>query len=279
MTTFVRIVLGLQFVLLPGSVALAQNGPRANDRETTNTILKELKSIPHKILFETYVKNNWEIFLMNADGSGQQNLTNSNDEHELYPQAAPDGTKICYLRDTQEKGRTVRNVYVMNADGTGRTLVAERARQPCWSSDSKGIAFVKQEFNRFSIKDYASKGLFFYDLATGVIKPHRNNDSPDPKKRIHHLYNLTWSKDGEWIVSTVHAGMGFGHAIIAIEVNGDRVIDLGLAGCRPTISPDGKHVTWSPDDHTISIAEIDFSASQPRVMAARVLEKQEKSHT
>ena len=257
----------ISFILLiavvPGSVAFAEDVSPAKDQAAEEAVLEELKSVPHKILYETYVDNNWEIFVMNADGSGRRNLTNSANDHELYPQASPDGTMICYLRDTEQNGRTVRNVYYMNADGTGRMLVADRARQACWSPDSKKIAFVKQEFKRFSIKDFASKGLFFYDVATGEITPHRNNDSPDVKKRIHHLYNPTWSKDGNWIVSTVHAGMGYGHGILAIEIEGDRVINLGIEGCRPTLNPEGNRVTWSPDDHTICVAEVDFTGPEP----------------
>ena len=32
--------------------------------------------------------------------------------------------------------------------------------QPCWSPDGRRIAFVKQEFSKFRIADYVSKGLY-----------------------------------------------------------------------------------------------------------------------
>jgi hypothetical protein len=279
MAIFLPVVIVMLTAFAPGTDACAEDDASAKDRTAQEAILRELKTVPHKILFETYVNNNWEIFVMNANGSGRHNLTNSADDHELYPQASPDGTKICYLRDTKEKGRKLRNVYLMNSDGSARTLVAERARQPCWSPDSKRVAFVKQEFNRFNIKDFSSKGLFFYEVATGKTTPHRNNGNLDENKKILHLYNPTWSNDGDWIVSTVHAGMGYGHAIIAIEVDGDRVINLGIDGCRPTLNPEGNRVTWSPDDHTISVAEIDFTGSEPKVSATRILDQREIEHT
>jgi hypothetical protein len=183
----------------------------------------ELHASPHKILFEAYVDDNWDLFVMNADGSGRKNLTNTPDVHELYPQATPDGTKICFLADVQQGRDTLRSVYYMSADGTGRKLVADKARQPCWSPDGTKIAYLPQEFSRFNVADYVSKGLFIYDLKTGTSTPH-----PNPK--IHHLYTLNWSKNGRWFVSTVHGGMGFGHAIIAIEVGGGGVYDLKIPG-------------------------------------------------
>ena len=98
--------------------------------------------------------------------------------------------------------------------------------------------------------------ITIYDLQTGEHKQH-------PNKQIHHLYNLCWSPDGKWFLATVHAGMGYSHAILAIEADGMKVIDLNIPGCRPDISPDGTKVAWGPDDWIL------FSASPcPRHGAA-----------
>jgi len=239
--------------------------------EAGKALLGELSKSPHKILYEAYDKNNWELYVMNPDGSSKRNLTNTKDVHELYPQASPDGSKICFLADVGDGKNATRSVYYMKADGTGRTLVAAKARQPCWSPDGGRIAFVKQEFSKFSVIDYVSKGLFIYDVKTGKT-------TEVPNKKIHHLYNLTWAANGKWIFSTVHGGMGYGHAIIAIEVNGQKVIDLKMKGCRPCIGPDGKRVTWSSNDHTINVAEIDYSGDAPRVKNKRIVDQRKKLH-
>src|SRR5437870_306092 len=71
--------------------------------------LKErLKNSPFKIAYETYVDGNWEIFVMNADGSNPVNLTRTPKEHEHYPQISPDGTKICFSVDDGEGRDAVR---------------------------------------------------------------------------------------------------------------------------------------------------------------------------
>ncbi len=256
----------------------AGGAPQSSGSGATEALLAELHSVPHKILYETYNGNNWELFIMNADGSGKRNLTNTPHIHELYPQTSPDGTKICFLVDMQEGDDTIRSVWYMSADGTGRKLVAEKARQPCWSPDGTKIAFVKQEFERFNIKDFASTGLYFYDLETGKITPHPGNEHADEQKRVYHIYNLDWSSDGKWIVATVHAGMSYSHGIIAIEVDGDRVVDLKIGGCRPNLSPDSKKITWSRDDFTICVADVDFSSPDLKVSRVRRLDKRGKLH-
>ena len=96
----------------------------------------ELSGVPYKIVYETWQDNNWELFLISADGFDVVNLTQSPDANELYPHVSPDGTKICFVSDEGTGADKVRNVYYMNLDGTGRTLIAQNARQPCWRPDS-----------------------------------------------------------------------------------------------------------------------------------------------
>jgi len=254
-------------LLLPLTAGWAQD---ASDAESV--LRAELAAVQDRILFERYENNNWELYVMNADGSNPQNLTQTPTLHEMYPQASRDGARICFLQDELRDGETVRSVYYMNADGTGRTLVAENARQPCWSPDGSRIAFVKNEFSRFRITDYASKGLFFYDLKTGAITEH-------PNQEIMHLYTLNWTADGRWIISTIHAGMGFKHGILALPVDGMGVYTLGIPGCRPCPSNDGARITWSSDDHTINSADLDLSSDPPKASNIRVVEKQTELHT
>ncbi|MBN1803682.1 MAG: hypothetical protein JW837_00385 [Sedimentisphaerales bacterium] len=229
----------------------------------------DLKEIPFKIVYETYRstngKDNWELYLINADGSNPVNLTNTSDIDELYPHASGDGTKICFVADEGEGRKKVRNVCYMNIDGTGRIKVADNARQPCWSPDSKTIAYLKGEYKRYTITDYASKGIFFYDIDTQKHTEH-------PNKKLLHLYNICWSADGNWFLATVHGGMGFEHADLAIQADGNKVYDLtefGVTGCRPDIRYDCKKITWGLTDWDLGMADINFTSSGPQVTNVR----------
>lgn len=233
--------------------ARSDDQPAAESKE----LLAELKTYSHKIVYESNRDGNFDLYLVNADGSNPVNLTRTPDVDELYPKPSPDGTRICFVADEGKGKDKIRNLYYMNSDGTGRTKVAENAREPCWSPDSKSIAYMKGEFEKFTYSDFATKGLFIYDLASGKTRQH-------PNEKLHHLYTLNWSPDGKWFVATVHGGMGFQHGILAIEADGDKVFDLKLHGCRPNISPDGKKVTWGHGDFCAGVADLDLGGPTPK---------------
>jgi len=238
----------------------------------------DLKAIPYKIIYETYRetdgKKNWELFLINADATNAINLTGTKDIDEMYPHVSPDGSKICFVADEGSQENKVRNVYFMNVDGTGRVKVADNARESCWSPDGKTIAYLKGEFERYTITDYATKGLFFYDLATSKHREHLN-------AALHHLYNICWSPDGRWFLATVHGGMGFKHAILAINSEGNGVFDLTkyeVTGCRPDFALDGRNITWGATDWDLCVAKIDLTSPAPNVTDVRRVVSCEKEH-
>ncbi|HTI73147.1 MAG TPA: hypothetical protein VMF06_24445 [Candidatus Limnocylindria bacterium] len=243
-------------VLLLSTAALPLTGAA---EPAHGTLAEQLKALSYKLAYECYLDGNWEIFVSNADGSNPVNLTKTPNVHEHYPQVSPDGTKICFSVDTGEGREAVRSLWVMDLDGSHRRMLVDGAREPFWRPDSKVIGFLPQEYTKFNVMDYYTKGMNFIDLSTGKITPHVNSTN------LFHLYNPGFSKDGKWIVSTVHAGMGVDHAILLIEANGPKVINLNIPGCRPCFSPDGKHLAWGADDHKIAIAPIDLEAESPSV--------------
>ncbi len=236
---------------------------------TAAELVDDMKQVSPRIVYETWQDDNWELFTIRADGSDMANLTKTPDQNELYPHASPDGTKICFVCDEGSDADKIRNVYVMNLDGTDRKLVAANGRDPCWKSDSTAIAYLKGEVEEFTFTDYATKGIFIYDLASGQHRQHPNQD-------LLHLYNVCWSPDGKWFISTVHAGMGYKHAILAIEAEGQGVYDLAIPGCRPDISPDGKRLAWGASDWALRIGDLDFSDATPKVLNARDVVTSEK---
>jgi Tol biopolymer transport system component len=224
-----------------------------------------LQAIPYKIVHESYRrtkgKANHELFLMNADGSGQTNLTNTPDVDEMYPHVSPDGTKICFVTDEGRGGDKVRHVYYMNLDGSKRVHVAAHARDPCWSFDSKTIAYLNDEYERFSGREYATSGLTYYHL-DGTWR------SQHPNTKLEHLYAICWSPDSKWFVAAVEGGMGYSDTIIAFEAFGTRVFDLaqwGVKGCRPDLSTDGTRMVWGETDWNLCTGEIDLKSPEPKV--------------
>lgn len=276
----IRIVsaLLLGLFIINEAVCQSQAGEPARKKVPSPKSALKLEEIPFKIVYESYRttngKENWELYLVHADGSNPVNLTRTADVDEMYPHASLDGGKISFVADEMVNGEKIRNVYYMNIDGTGRTKVADNARQECWSPDGKTIAYLKGEFERYTTKDFATKGIFFYDLQT---RKHREH----PNKGLHHLYNICYSPDGNWFLATVHGGMGYEHAILAIETNGAGVFDLTkfkVTGCRPDCKLDGRQITWGATDWDLCVGNIDLSSSEPKVTDVHIVVSCEKEY-
>ena len=89
---------------------------------------------------------NGEIYVMNADGSEQTNISN-NPAFDGYPHWSPDGKKIAFM--TSRDGINY-EIYVMNADGTSQTRLTNNAdldAEPSWSPDGTKIAFRSDRDN------------------------------------------------------------------------------------------------------------------------------------
>ena len=86
-------------------------------------------------------EENSEVFLANADGSNQRNLTN-NPFFDGWPAWSPDGQKIAFASNRRGHGY---QVFVMDPNGANPTLVANtegRGTAPRWSPDGKKIYFT-----------------------------------------------------------------------------------------------------------------------------------------
>ncbi len=84
-----------------------------------------------RIAFTSDRDGNAEIYVMNADGSGQTRLTD-NSAWDDAPQWSPDGKRIAFESDRDGDDE----IYVMNADGSGQTNLTNNSAYdagPHWS--------------------------------------------------------------------------------------------------------------------------------------------------
>jgi Tol biopolymer transport system component len=221
-----------------------------------------LSRISFKIVYESFRetegKGNWEICMINADGSNWVNLTNTPDINEFYPHASSDGSKICFVAvEGDSYDNRSRNIYYIDINGGNRTKIADNAYQPCWSGNGQQIAYLKGEYSRYSSSSWSNRGIVIYDLKTKESKPH-------PNPEIGMLFNLCWSSDGNWFTATsrTHGRRG---SNLAFGANDRTAMTLSIRGCRPDISPDGRQVAWGRSDHVLEIGNLDLSSPQNNV--------------
>ena len=94
-----------------------------------------------KLAFVSRRDGNSEIYVINADGSEQENLT-QHPARDSHPSWSRDGRKLAFV--SRRDGNS--EIYVMNADGSGLrnvTRAPSNDLDPAWSPDGRAIAFVK----------------------------------------------------------------------------------------------------------------------------------------
>ena len=102
-----------------------------------------------KIAFHSRRDGNWEIYVMNPDGTDQTRLTH-NEASNMFPDWSPDGTRITF--HSRRDGNW--EIYMMNSNGTGQTRLTfnEAADQgPHWSLDGHQISFQSQRDGNWEI--------------------------------------------------------------------------------------------------------------------------------
>ncbi|UCH87761.1 MAG: PD40 domain-containing protein [Dehalococcoidia bacterium] len=201
-----------------------------------------------RIAFVTDRDGDGEIYVMNADGTGQTNLTN-NPAWDDEPVWSPDGSKIAFSSPPFVIGTlTLPEIYVMNADGSGQTNLindpidpsgpaGEPAADlsPIWSPDGSKIAF------------YSSRGHEIYLMNADGSSLTQLTAGGDAGQ------HLAWSPDGSTIA---FAGPIFTYDVV-LTPDMDKPVSIvnadGSGQMRLTQDP-AYDPAWSPDGSKIAFA-------------------------
>lgn len=180
-----------------------------------------------KIAFVRVASGDFQIFVMNADGTNPVQLTSS--AGNLAPSFSLDGSKIAFV-SRRDGGND--EIYVMNADGTNQTRLTNntgRDSDPSFSPDGTKIAF-------WSTRD--GNGEIYVMNADGANQTRLTNNTTNDAFP-------GWSPDGTKIV--FESGRDGNEEIYVMNADGTnqtRLTNNSVSDGEPCFSPDGTKVVF-----------------------------------
>jgi Tol biopolymer transport system component len=161
------------------------------------------------------------IFVVNPDGTELRRLTPEG-SFDGAPVWSPDGSRILFTSGD--------DLYVMNSDGSGRTLLAEGDGFAAyrWSPDGSMIAFVAVTVSGADV---------FEDLWV------MNADGTNSRELASNASGPTWSPDGSSL-AYFSSSLSDPHVrVINLDGTGDRrLTNDPVAAFQPAWSPDGSRI-------------------------------------
>jgi Tol biopolymer transport system component len=143
--------------------------------------------------------NPTRIWVMNADGSGQKNLTEDSGEDSWQetptwsPRQSDGSYRIAYSHQTMSGEYVVGRIYSIRHDGGARRAETTGGeyleREPAWSPDGSAIVFVRTGGTAFG-------DLWRVDAGGGNERQFMAVDPADDQR------SPTWSPDGQYLAFT-----------------------------------------------------------------------------
>jgi Tol biopolymer transport system component len=191
----------------------------------------------------------FEIFVMNADGSHQTQITfNALDDEE--PAWSPDGRRIVFVRDFDPiRGQVDDDLLTMNADGTNQrnltNTLGVQDSSPNWSPDGGRIAFVSDRDGDLEVYTMRPDGSNVRQLTFNDAPEFRPNWSPDSR-----TITFTSRRDGDAEVYVMDAD-----GTHQTNVTADPAGDDGVSAW----SPDGEKIVYLSRDFDVFTMNADGS--------------------
>jgi len=205
-----------------------------------------------RIAFMNNYDGDFEICVMNADGTGVKQLT-KNSSVDAYPSWSPDGSKIAF---TSNRDGDL-DIYVMNANGSDQTNITSDDPAsddfPRWSPDGRFIAIETDRYGGVSAALISPDGKLQATIGSVAYATFFDSWSPDGKSL---LVDSNSGGDFDIYRYDLYAGGPLQWSLMQPKI----VSDDNAAEGSAIWSPDGKEIAFSSNrdgDYEIYVMNAD----------------------
>lgn len=256
-----------------------------------------------KIAFSSKRDGNWEIYIMNPDGSRQERLTRHN-AGDYGPVWSPTGGQILFVSNRDG----FKDLYVMDADGRNVRRVFRKSAlriEPTWSPDGDRIAF-HTDTPQWSIQTATIRGGNVQQVAVAewrggnpswsangneiayvgnvggtrrilIVKLGSGGVHTFLPKEKSWMYSPAWSPDGSKLAFNWYKwDIGDRTAIFVANRDGSRLKQIGksaLGTYSPAWSPEGDKIVYTEEvvDSDRQIVVVDVETGRKKQLTHRGL--------
>lgn len=198
------------------------------------------------IVFQSNRDGNYDLYVMNPDGTDVRNLTN-HPASDTGPVPSPDGRRIAFQSNRDGDNE----IYVLDLEsGTQTNLTKNKANDysPTWSPDGKFIAFVS---DRDAILLDEARGLWLNNIY--IMETDGSNVRRLTNDNLTNGYGgLNWSPDGGSLAICLSSFTSYGgyfslgiHRLDLSDLTLTRLtFDSATNQCDPKWSPDGSQILY-----------------------------------
>ena len=186
-----------------------------------------------KIAYTSEQSGNYEIDLMNGDGSGRTTLAS----RAIEPAWSPDGSKIAFASDRDGNFQ----IYVMNADGSGQTRLTKNNgvdTSPAWSPDGTKIVFQ-------ALRNGVTNQIYVMNADGSAQAPLTDGTYPSE--------NPAWSPDGRKIAYASYRQLTKRIFVMNADGSGDTPLTGPRFAYLPKWSPDGRKIAYTDYTETFEV--------------------------
>lgn len=184
--------------------------------------------------------NDYDLYIMDADGNNVKAITNYHPSHERGASFNPDGSKISFSSNMSGNFQ----IYTINIDGTGLKRITNNNHTDTtthWSPDGSTIAYT----SRRVINGQVTVNIYATNINTGQEVNLTNHQS---ENRI-----PAWSPDGKYMAFRSNRFGKFDLMVMNKDgTNQRRLSSSPFDDLGPAWSPDSKKIAFSSTRHGFS---------------------------